>query len=648
MSTSSHTHKKTYSRRVDSLQKRDSTLSRDDSRSLRKRPVTHQDAYLHALRVAYLAYLLQPKAKKSVPAPKVQRASTSVQDLMKDFSLIRDSKSTKFPHGFMADLERRLTGVMLGKERRPEYQDAAVKRSVAAALNAFLDAGFKKRMEKDRRVEDLVLIFYSKATSELQKGKAPDDHSWKLMVDRHVALFVRLILLILKESNEAKDRPELIARLTTLETKLLAHDDDLTSNGSGATIEVIIPLSYKVEDMLLVQVVGRIFNTSFNQLQSDIDMHRSAWTEKAALQDLKTYQTLLNLDSKKTLRSDDFDLEEGYEQWKKQEAPDLSQMMLAIVQANPELAKTTNVHHHPQMSNPASISTFASSYSEASRRVFEQSDASSYVFDQPATMSPINQETSRQSSVEEEHTFTFIPEDPRGAYRYVLTQALSHDLRDENLHPPDGSAGSPTLLSKQSAELLNELCLRWRMPYVSRMVLFLDVVREKFLDREVNLETLSTAFEFVKEPLPDNRKDSNYLSSLLTDRSKWTLTDFALNQQILTTLHDAILRELYEVVTKVYEPKPPTVGVILYVLEHYIYSDSSFPKTDEDLEAFKAQLRAGLRESAQQIYNAYMEKNLPQDPSTWEFYNVIQLGQAILSLAEKIQKRYRKNPEIMG
>ena len=496
MSTNSH-HKKTYSRRIDSLQKQgENGLAREDSRSLRKRPVSHNDAYLYALRVAYLAYLLQPRAKRTqhVPAPKpVHRASTSVQDLMKDFSLLRDSKSTKFPHGFMTELEKRLTGVMMGKEKRQEYQDASVKRSVAQALNAFLDTGFKKRMEKDRKVDDLVLIFYSTATKELQKGKPPTDDSWKLMVDRHVALFVRLISLILKDNGWAKDRPELVARLASLELKLLAHDQDLAeTNGTGSSIEVVAPLSYQVKDMPLVQVVGRIFNTSPDQIQSDIDRHKPVWTEKAALQDLKTYQTLLNLDSKKTLRSDDFDLEEAYDQWRKAETPDLSQMMLAIVQANPELAKTTNAHHHPQLSNPASLTNIDSSYSDASRKMFEESDGSSYVFDQPVDMSAMSPATekSRQSSlIDEDHTFTFIPPEPRAYYRFILSSALIHDLRDEELHSADGAgAASNALLSKQSAELLNELCLRWRIPYVSRMVLFLDVVREKFLDQEISLE----------------------------------------------------------------------------------------------------------------------------------------------------------------
>ncbi|MCJ1378885.1 hypothetical protein MMC17_001984 [Xylographa soralifera] len=657
MSTSSQ-NKRGFHPRVDGLQ-RSRRASRESSRP-RKRLVSQNDAYLFALRVAYLSYLLQPRARRTqhVPAaPKApQRSSSSIHDLMKDFSLLRDSKSTKFPHGFMAELEKRLTGVIMGRERAQEFHDPAIKRSFAAFLNAFMEQGFKKRMEKDRRVEELVLIFYSNATKELQKGKTPGDDSWKFMADRHLALFIRLISLILKEGDWSRDRPELSSRLATLESKLLTNDQDLAAdsrNGSatGSTIEVNVPLSFEVKDMPLVQVVARIFHLTYIQVQSDIDKHRSVWTAKAALQDLKTYQTLLNLNSRKTLRSDDFDLEEGYEAWKKSEAPDLAQMIMAIVQSNPELAKSSYNHNTPQFNTNASGSEASDSgYSESSRKM-SMSEASSYVIDQPVDMSAISpSEVSPPIFDREEDAFTFVPSDTRAYYRVILSQALSYDLQDETLQASEATAETPALklLSKPSTELLNEICLRWRLPYVSRIILFLDVIREKFLEQDISLDTLDAAFTFIKEPLLDNKKDANFMSLLLFDRTRWTLQDYALNQQILASLHDALLRDLYDVAQQCYEQKPPSVGPILYVLEHHIYNDPNFSRSPEDIAAFTTQLQEGLREKAFALYKEYLAKYLPQDQENWQFFDVIELGKAVVTLAQRIQKRYRKNPEIMG
>src|ERR1700677_2313 len=195
-------------------------LSRDPSRA-RRPSISHNDAYLYALRVAYLSYLLQPRAKrtKHVSRPTALRTntSTSINDLMKDFTIVRDTKSAKLPRGFIAILEKRLTGVLMGQERGPEYQDALVKRTFAVFFNALSEKRFKESMEQDRRAEDLVLIFFSKSTSELQKGKPAGDESVKPMVDRHLALFVRLLSLILKDNGWATERAELATWLATLE-----------------------------------------------------------------------------------------------------------------------------------------------------------------------------------------------------------------------------------------------------------------------------------------------------------------------------------------------------------------------------------------------------------------------------------------------
>ena len=655
MSTASHQSK--AHRRLTDVQDQNGHLSRDASR-LRKRVVTHNEAYMYALRVAYLAHLLQPQAKRlqhvSTPVPTIQRASSSINDLMKDFSLLRDSKSTRFPHGFMAELEKRLTGVIMGKERRPEYQDAVVKRTFAAFFNAFTETGFRKRMEKDRRVEDLVLIFFSNATKELQKGKAPTDDGWKLLVDRHLAIFVRLISLVLKDHDWTRDRPELTSRLTTLESKLLANDRDLAAQVGGrnsSTVEVLVPRSTEVKDMPLVLLVGRIFGLTATQVQSDLDKNKPDWTAAAGLQDLKTYQTLLNLNSRKTLRSDDFDLEEAYEAWKKTEGPDLSQMILAIIQSNPELAKSTARKSLPRMNSQVTgANGVDSGYSELSRKMSEASDGiSSYAIDTPVDMSSITTSPQNEPSADE-HTFTFIPPDPRSFYRFILAQALSYDLRDNNLQASEATAETPALklLSKQSTELLNEIYLRWRIPRISRVILFLDVVREKYLDDEISLDTLDSAFTFIKEPLKDASTTSSTTSSALLERDKWPLADFVLSQQILATLNDALLRDLYNIATRCYEPKPPSVGPILFVLDHHIHDDPNFTETSAEQKVFSRKLHQGLKEKAFELYKEYLQKHLPHDQAQWEFFHVIELGKAVTAICEKIQKRYRKNPEIRG
>ncbi|KAI9805802.1 MAG: hypothetical protein M1825_000416 [Sarcosagium campestre] len=629
-----------------------------------RRTVNEADAYNYALRVAYLSYLLQPRAKRlqHVPAPQAQpqRSATSINDLMKDFTIVRDSKSTRFPHGFVGELQQKITGVLVGKEQRKEYNDPAVKRTFAVFYTAFTEQSFKKRMEKDRRVEDLVLIFFSSATKELQKGKSPTDDSWKLMVDRHVALFVRLISSTLRDHDWVRDRPELTSRLTTLETKLLKHDNDLAASSQraggagGSSVEVEVPRSYEVKDMPLVLVVARLFGVRNTQIQSDIDKYKSEWTEKAALTDLKNYQNLLNLNSRSTLRKDDFDDEEAYEAWKRAEGPDLSQMILAIMQSNPDLAKSAPAGSLPKFNAASGAPSNAADLSASRSRTMSgfSEGSSSYVIEQPLDADGAGTKNGALPDIPEgESPFTFIPPDPRAYFRRILAQALTHDMNDQELQSSEPTADTPAmkLLSKPSTELLNEICVRWRLPSFSRAVLFLDVIKEKFVDQDVSLDTLDMAFTFLKEPLQDVKKTSRapFLTQL-ANPSMWTLADLSLNGQILSGLHNALLRDLYELLQHCYEPKPPSIGPIMFILENHIYQDPLFSDSAEEREQFAKQLTEGLRQRALQIYSEYLHKEIPTTQDEWEFYHIMQLGKAVLKLAERIQKRYRKNPEILG
>ena len=654
------THSRPVSHRVNSLQ--NGRHSRDNSRP-RKKSISNNDAYLYALRVAYLAYLLQPRAKRTrqVPAkPGIKRSttSTSFNDLMKDFSLVRDSKSTRFPHDFIKALEKRLTNVLVDRERNPEYQNAEVKRTFAAFLNALSEASFKKRMEQDRRAEDLVLIFFSNATKELQKGKPPGDETVKRMVDRHMALFVRLLSLILKDKDWAKDKPELVTRLSTLESKLLKHDEDLAAVETIGTntVEEVVPLTYEVKDMPLVQTVGRVFGLTNTMMQSDINKYRPVWTEKAALQDLKTYQAHLNVGTKRTLNIDDFDTHEAYDAWKKAEAPDLSQMMLAIIQANPELAKSTPGGNLPRFNiNPNAFNapdTSDAAHSEMSR-VLTQGESSSYVLDLPADLSDMHfeQDGAPNGVDDAEQMYTFIPSDARSMFRFIMLQALNYDLNDAT-NTPEAHSSATGLLSKQTRELLNEIALRWRIPRFTRIVLFLDVVREKYVQQAIDLDTLDAAFNYVKEPAeqdPKNKRSSIIISSALNDRNSWTVADFALMQQLLSAIYAALLRDLYEAMMTSYDTKvSPLLGAVLTILDEHIRSDPNFTQNEQNFNYFKSQVAEGLANRAREIYGSNVEKEIPPEPERWEFYHIQQLGKAVLKLAERVQKRYRKNPEVLG
>lgn len=643
-------------RRLNSVQQ-GARRDRSNSAPTRQVAVSYDDAYTYALRVAYLHYLLQPKAKRKqwVPAPKPppRTHTTNVGDLVKEF-VPGNSSSVKLPHGIRAGLEKRMQGVITGQERLPGYNDAAVKKTFAQAYTAFTETGFRKSVDKDRKAEPLVLMFYSSATKACMMGHTPGDDSWKHLVDRHLALFVRMLSSLLKDQGYEQSKPELMSRLTTLENKLLTNDQNLSIGGesnAGTTIEVIAPLSYDVKDMPLVQAVAQIFGLSHSDVQSHIDAQKPNWTEEAALKDLKTYQLRLNSNTRGALRSQDFDLTEAYQEWKRAEAPQLSQMMLDILTAQPTLAKTSS-RNSVILDKPLPTSPSSSTYDEDQAyadlsRALSMSDGSAFGIEHALSLGSVSLDDSPSSirSVDEAQ-YTFIPRDPREFFKTIVGYVLEFDA----VHDSGGDQTGP--FSKQSTELLTELCVRWRLPQFTRLVVFIESATRRYTDTLFSAVDLDKTFDLVKGPPPPTKKPPHiYLwdDNLATiDRGRWTIQDYTVYQSTLSSIHDALLRELYDKLMHCYEPKAPTVGPTLFVLNNQIYSDPAFSRKEEDAADFARILTAGLEEQAAVVYRGFLDAEIPQSQEEWHFGHVVELGKQVIKLSEKIKKRYKNNPEIMG
>ena len=521
----------------------------------------------------------------------------------------------------------------MGRDQRVEFKDAAVKRTFASFYTQFKEPRFYDGIAKSRRPEDLLLIFYSAATKELQRSH-PDD-AWKPLVDRHVALFVRLMFAIIKDNGWASSHPELATRLGTLEKKLLRHDENLAEErqGSGAARTILgppEPLSYNVNDMPMVKIVARVFGVSLEQCQDDINRNMTAWTERAALQDMKAYTNNLNLNTRRTLRADDFDFDESYDAWKKTETQELSKVMLAIIQSNPqELSRTTTAPVRPPGGLPRHAHTM-SMYSASS----QAGDRSSVYSNSPTIRAVESVDAdgglmANGASEEDDDTpYVYIPPDPRLFYRHVVDKCISYDINDPELKPIDlPEADRPLhLLSKDSLDLLEQCGLRWRIPQFSRMVITLDCVRTQYQDQEIDLATVDGAFIWFKREVGCNHP-------------AWTIADQNMFRTLLPAFHDTVLRELWDLLQHAYANKAVPIGRVMWVLDQHIYSEDMFQV--KNVESYIEQLQEGLRERAM---NALMEmmQTLPQEIDQLDPLHVVELTQKIIKLAEKVSKRFKE------
>lgn len=663
MSTSSDRQYKHNSR---SLNKSINRLQREDGGSPRRSragsrafqaPVSYEDAYNYALSVAFLHYLLQPKRKRKeyVTVPKaptrVHTYTQNIGELVKEFipTGSTSGKEVKLPHSFSGWLEKRMGHVVRGTEKLQGFSDPNLKRSFAEAYTSFTEASFRKSLDKDRKLEPLILIFYSSASRAQGRGKAPDDHTWKILVDRHLALFVRLILSIFREHGTDKDKPELMGKLQTLEQKLLRNDENLSIDGGQGggehkTIEVDIPHSYQVKDMHMVQIVGKIFGRTNSQLQSDVDVNRNIWTEESALKDLKAYQHRLDSNMDGALKRQDFDVNESFEEWKAGERQHLTSLMLDVLKVRPDLSKTVTSFEKPLPVRPTSIFSDDQAFADLAKMI-NSPDSAGPGGDPSFSLSSLSFDDNSSIRSVDEPNYTFIPPDPRAFYKMILQNAVTFD----QLHTESDEF---VPLSQQSLELLNELCAYWRIPQFTRHVTFLEVAVRKFLDQELRGDELDACFDFVKAPPPEPKKLPYIQLFTATlpeiDPSKWTLVDFTTYQQILNALHDALLRDVYDVLMHCYEPKAPSVGVTMVLLMNHVYPDPVFAERDEELEEFAKTLTEGLKQQAEQVYHGFLEKEVPQAKEDWDFSHVVSLGRAVTKLCTRIKKKYSRNPKIMG
>lgn len=617
--------------------------------------VSYDDAYSYALRVAFLNYLLQPRKKRKeyVAQPKQPARSSTAGLLGEVFGMGEThAPSMKLPSGFRVQLENRLTAVITGKEKMPGYDDPLLKTTFAEGYTIFTEKNFRRTVDKDRKVEPLFLMFYTAATKALSRiNKDPADKSWTFMVDRHTAMFLRLMISVLKDHGADRDRPELVQRLTTLEKKLLTSDQNLLDTGQGENrfVEVEIPLTYEIKDMQMVQVVAKIFGVSNSKAQADIDANKAFWTEEAAVRDLKQYQTRLSSSMAGTLRRDDFDLDAAFEEWKKNESHLLGQIFTDILSVRPELRGTSGTPstvstEKPLPTRPQSMFAREATYAELGR-MLSQSDAAGNAFDQPS-LAGLSLEDSNSIRSVDEPNYTFIPPEPRAFYKKILYYTMLY----ESLQSDPALPYAP--LGEQSTEVLIELSVRWRLPQFTRYVTFTEVAIRMFRDQELTVGQLDFALESLKSIPPETKKVPPIQSYMVAlpdlDFTRWTIHDFAAYQHALGDAYVAVLRDLYDTLLRCFEPKPPSIKDYMMVLGRHIYDDPAFSQRPEDTENFRQQLDNALRGKAAEVYRNYVDTIIPENQEEWDFSHVVQLGKAVISICQRIKKRYKNNPEILG
>ncbi|GAA5862773.1 hypothetical protein JCM3774_001917 [Rhodotorula dairenensis] len=552
-------------------------------------------------------------------------ALTSLGDVFKDSSAAA-SKASRFPKDFVKALDQRMERIARGADST--YSDPLFRQTIGAYYTTYAQPAFQKKLKENRQIEEVILMFVTTASGILKKRLEGDD--WKPELNAQVGRFVSVIRDTLRVSS--RQPGELLNRLDTycaklaedapppppshsslhVQTSLLSANRASYPSYSPGTAVTPSPISpapardsmdlatmaanLSLDDMPFVRAVGDIFGKSDAELRRDVASLNRACTEEAAFRDLKAIiNVVAQLSVTSALarsssasqesggghfpfRRDDFDSEDAFLAWRKQENDELQELLLEMTMRNPELVK----------SGAATLAPVPPPNDLASRR----SSRSSLVLVGPDGNMTTEEGDERMSDVSS--PYTFIPPDPRYCYRRLYSLALDHDYALMSTLPPDQDV-SLTILSPMHEQLLRDCQVRWRVPPTTRAATFASLIAGLYREQGVPEECAGEALDLVK------REEEKWRYW------RWPTADRLQLFRALSVMFDTLLTRFFEIFQGILNlPFSSVIPLLHAIHEDELYSAS----IGTMLPATLAELETGMRKF---IAMAFEEKMAEAD-----------------------------------
>ncbi|KAG9095248.1 hypothetical protein FRC06_009982 [Ceratobasidium sp. 370] len=603
-------------------------MSVNSTRSTVNGRLTDSTLYQYCLRVAYLAYLITPRPRKAdEPEPEEQspaRPEPSRLSSLINFADLIPTRSdgareVKFPKDFLSKIEEKMQKIFMGKD--VAYTDQYTRRTVGAFWGNFKDPRFLKQMKENRRIEELILMYVTSSTAILKKDKALDGDGWKIELNKQVAIFIRILRDALRMVHHVP--PELTSRLEMYSTKLTPPSEASTPVSSSARRApkerdswVQVASDGSIADMPLVQTVGKLFGIEDGDLQRDVNAAAKVCTDKAAIVDLKTCLKNITVGMPFPGRREDFPSDAAFQQWRTTENSQLSQLMVAMIRHNPALAKFT----------PSDISATAipnpsarpeSMYSESNPGLSGRHDSISSRF---STIS-----VGDGDAEDEPDSFTYIPPNPKKAYKRLVELCVDTDLNAMHTLPEDQEV-SLTILSPRNHEIINECAVRWRVLQTYRVACFLDVVRYKYEREEVPLECLPEALQVVNKTVTEIPLDH------------WPSPDVDYLSTIYGSLYNILLGVVYHSIRELTKLKPDIIMTYDDILR-LIHGHQLLARYEDEINNRLKELMDHIRTTAVHEYTELSSDMLGvEDPD--RAYPLLELSSRVEKTAKLLDKRF--------
>ncbi|GAA5876973.1 hypothetical protein JCM8547_001955 [Rhodosporidiobolus lusitaniae] len=566
------------------------------------------------------AALARPSIRHSItgsvrPTDGWTSALHSLGDVFKDSSSSA-SKSSRFPKEFVKVLDQRMERIARGAD--PAYSDQLFRQTVGAFYGTYAQASFQKKLKENRQIEEVILMFVTTASAILKKRLEGDE--WKPELNSQVGRFVGVIRDALKSCSRVPG--ELVNRLETYCAKLVepgaadpggrlghsrghsvaaaspypSYSPNLASSNfspsspassSKQTLDtptVVAPSSAPInlDEMPQAQAVGAIFGKTDEELKRDIASLRRICSEQAAFNDLKYIINAVAQSaspppassaapqprtSRFPFSRSDFDSDDAFAAWRKQENDELQELLLEMTIRNLELVKNYTA-------NGGGLAVEGGAPFEGSRR---SSQSSLVIVNSDGGIDGEN-EDGTTSFVDP--SLTFVPPDPKYYYRRLYGLALEHDYALMSTLPPDQDV-SLSILSAEHEQLLRDCQARWRIPNTLRVATFAGLIAGIYKEMGVPEECIQEVLDTV------GREEEKW------KYWRWPVEDRQQLFKTLSLLFDTLLTRFFEIFQGILTSLP--FSSIIPLL-HQIHADSLFSTSiGALLPATLSELEIGMR-----------------------------------------------------
>ncbi|CEP08882.1 hypothetical protein [Parasitella parasitica] len=580
---------------------RRSTNHSKSSQKSTSRAVHPGTVYEYALRCAIRAHMEQTEKKQNTTSTTSPSGSFtkkkeerhlslhhSFSSLLDKFSSEDDKKSGKLTREIVKSLSKRLEDVYKEKDvSKAEFTDNRF-RAVAKTVRKELQ---KHQYRPTATINDIAIFFLQSSKAKLEVNQSNpalqcDD------LNRFMATFVTMVIQTLQNDAPSSATPELIENLSAI-----CAPSQKTASDKRSSIKT----DNDIQDFPMVLTIKHLFRMTEKEHQRKLSELIPVCTE-SCINNVHTNQPFPG-------KKEHFPSAQAYENWQKKEVKQLTELMNTLMLMNPNLSIAASSEQDVGNTNLLARQNTADSFASSISSISTQSSMISF----------------------DSSPFTFIPSDPKGCFKYLMSLCLDQDT--DNLSAvPDAERAKTSALSQQSDELLRECWKTWRLSAPFRAILYLKLVKTKFDSNSLGIDDISDALRSLERVAKEN------------DASSWAIADRDSIIRVLEGVDNSLLHELADGLSEYWEISPTWVQDIVDLLEK-VYSNAIYSEVHPDPEENIIQLEDIIKGAAVERWR-HIEK-AANDPEKDNLSNLFSMADILSKELASVAKKKFRTP-VMG